>query len=369
MTDNASTQSATERPRILIVRLSAIGDVVMASGLIPALRARWPQAHLAWLVEPAAAPLLAHNPRLDELIVWPRGEWRHLWRTHRYAALLTRFLEFRRRLRASRFDIALDTQGLLKSALWSWLSGAPRRISLIGREGSQQLATERVNRPDEAGQPRRMGSEYRLLASHFGAPDDAFRPDLAIGAAARETARSALGAGVSNAPAGHFAVLCPFTTRPQKHWFEDRWIALALRCREAGLVPVLLGGPTDREAAARISASVPGIVNLAGRLKLDESVAVIAEAALLVGVDTGLTHMGSALNIPTVALFGSTCPYLDAGAPRSSVMYQQLACSPCRRNPTCQGRYDCMRALEVDRVFAEALRMMALPHGTAEVAR
>ena len=66
--------------RILIVRLSAIGDVVMASGLIPALRALHPDAHLAWLVEPAAAPLLAHNPRLDELIIWPRAEWQALWR-------------------------------------------------------------------------------------------------------------------------------------------------------------------------------------------------------------------------------------------------------------------------------------------------
>ena len=361
------TESSTERPRILIVRLSAIGDVVMASGLIPALRARWPQAHIAWLVEPAAAPLLAHNPRLDELIVWPRGEWRQLWRTHRYATLLMRFRELRRRLRAGRFDLALDTQGLLKSGLWSWLSGAPRRISLIGREGSQHLATERVARPDETGVPRRLGSEYRVLARHLGAADEAFRPDLAIGAAAREAARAAVHAGSAGIrEGGRYAVLCPFTTRPQKHWFEDRWIALAARCRDDGLLPVLLGGPNDRDAAARIAAGVPGLVNLTGALKLDESVAAIAGATVLIGVDTGLTHMGSALNVPTVALFGSTCPYLDAGAPRSSVLYEQLACSPCRRNPTCSGRYDCMRALEVDRVHAEARRVMALPVPPAE---
>jgi heptosyltransferase-1 len=364
------TVPATERPRILIVRLSAIGDVVMASGLIPALRSRWPQAHIAWLVEPAAAPLLVHNPRLDELIVWPRGEWRQLWRTHRYATLLTRFRELRNRLRASRFDIALDTQGLLKSGLWSWFSGAPRRISLIGREGSQYLATEQVHRPDEAGVPRRLGSEYRVLARHLGATDDAFQPDLAVGAAAREAARAALRAGLAGVgEGGRYAVLCPFTTRPQKHWFEDRWIALARRCRDGGLVPVLLGGPADREAAQRIAAEVPALVNLAGTLKLDESVAAIADAALLIGVDTGLTHMGSALHIPTVALFGSTCPYLDAGAPRSSVLYEQLACSPCRRNPTCGGRYDCMRALDVERVHAEAQRVMALPDGATESTR
>ncbi|EWS54576.1 glycosyltransferase family 9 protein [Methylibium sp. T29] len=97
--------------RILIVRLSAIGDVVMASGLIPALRALHPEARIAWLVEPAAAPLLAHNPRLDEVIVWPRAEWQQLWRARRYAELWRRFCAFRRALRAQRFDLALDTQG------------------------------------------------------------------------------------------------------------------------------------------------------------------------------------------------------------------------------------------------------------------
>lgn len=73
--------------RILIVRLSAIGDVVMASGLLPALRARYPDAYIAWLAEPAVRELLADNPRLDEVIVWPRGEWRRLWRERRYRAL------------------------------------------------------------------------------------------------------------------------------------------------------------------------------------------------------------------------------------------------------------------------------------------
>ena len=348
-----------EAPRILILRLSAIGDVVMASGLIPALRSRWPHAHVAWMVEPAALPLLAHNPRVDELIVWPRGEWRQLWRERRFVTLARRVLALHRTLRDGRFDLVLDLQGLLKSALWSWLSGAPRRICLIGREGSQWLATERVIPPSE-GAAKRMGTEYRYLATHLGVAEAAFQPDLAIGTTARDAAHAALRDAGIEAGKGACVVLCPFTTRPQKHWFEDRWIALAHRLRTAGWTPVLLGGPDDREAAARIAAGVPGLVNLVGQLKLDASVAVVAQAALLIGVDTGLTHMGSALNVPTVALFGSTCPYFDPVAPRSRVLYEKLACSPCRRNPTCDGRFDCMRALEVDRVMAEALSVAAL---------
>lgn len=370
--------------RILVIRLSALGDVVMASGLIPALRALWPQAHIAWLVEPAAAPLLVHNPRLDEVIVWPRGEWQRLWHERRFVELWRRFRALRRTLRERRFDLVLDAQGLLKSGLWSWLSGAPRRLSLIGREGSHRLATERVLPPADAGK-RPIGAEYRHLARHLGAPAEAFRLDLAVGDEARRKARdqlagaelraaarehSALAAlqAASSGPSlaaadaaatpARYAVLCPFTTRPQKHWFEDRWQALARRFLESGLRPVLLGGPGDSEAAARIAAGVPGLVNLAGLLPLDESVAAIADAAVLIGVDTGLTHMAVALGVPSVALFGSTRPYLDTRTGRSTVLYENLPCAPCRRHPTCGGRFDCMRAFEAERVFDEALRVL-----------
>ncbi|AKJ30626.1 glycosyltransferase family 9 protein [Caldimonas brevitalea] len=348
--------------RILVIRLSAIGDVVMASGLIPSLRQLYPNAHLAWLAEPAAAPLLVHNPRLDEVIVWQRGEWQQLWRQRRYRDVWQRLRALRRQLREGRFDLVIDAQGLLKSGVWSWLSGATRRVTLVGREGSHRLATERVMPPEGAdatsGVPRLIGSEYRHLAAHLGATPQAYRLDLAVGSAAREVAWAQLDAlGV---PGGAYAVLCPFTTRPQKHWFEDRWAELAQQLAERGLQPVLLGGPADREAAARIAAQAPVIANLAGRLKLDESVAVIESTRVLIGVDTGLTHMGSALRRPTVALFGSTCPYQDGDSLLTSVMYDCLPCSPCRRRPTCGGRFDCMRSLEVDAVLARAQRMMEM---------
>ena len=356
----SSEPLASATPRILILRLSAIGDVAMASGIVPALRSRWPDAHLAWLIEPAAAPLLTHNPMLDELIVWPRAEWLALWKTRRLVTLFRRVMAFRRSLRAARFDVVLDLQGLLKSAVWGWLSGAPRRVCLRGREGAHLLATERLEPPPSTA-PKRMGSEYRYLARHLGAAEEAFQPDIAVGDSARLAAHAALASsGIDVTAKARYAVLCPFTTRPQKHWFEDRWTVLAHRLRESGFTPVLLGGPADREAAARIATGVPGIANLVGALKLDESVAAIADAALLIGVDTGLTHIGSALGLPTVALFGSTCPYLDPVAPRSVVLYEKLACSPCRRNPTCDGRFDCMRALEVERVMSEALRVCEL---------
>ncbi|MGM9489819.1 glycosyltransferase family 9 protein [Ideonella sp. YS5] len=348
--------------RILVVRLSAIGDVVMASGLIPALRAAWPQARIDWLTEPATVPLLRHHPDLNEVITWPRAEWQRLWRERRLASLWSAIRRFRADLRGRRFDLVLDAQGLLKSGLLAWMTGAPRRVGLLSREGSQWLMTERVGAPP--GDDPRMSHEYRDLADYLGAPAGSFRLALAVGDAPRQVARAALAeAGIPAAPAGRYVVLAPFTTRPQKHWFEDRWSGLAGAVRAEGLIPVLLGGPGDREASERIAAGNPSIVNLAGRLKLDETVAAIADACLLVGVDTGLTHMGTALNVPTVALFGSTRPYLDALSPRTAVLYQALDCSPCRRHPTCGGAYHCMRHWTVDLVMAAARRLIPAAGG------
>lgn len=343
---------------ILIIRLSALGDVVMSSGLIPALRSVYPQARITWLTEPPAAPLLKDNPHLDQAIVWPRGTWQGLWRERRYLALLKAILAFRRSLRSQRFDLVLDAHGLLKSGLCAWFTGAPHRIGLMPREGSQWLVHERVEPPP--AQDLRMGSEYRYLARHLGAADESFQPDIHPGPQARDVAAAALrDAGVQ----GRYAVICPFTTRPQKHWFDDHWHHLAQGLHARGLTPVMLGGPADAQAATAIAQATPCVVNLAGRLKLDESAAVIAGCALLVGVDTGLTHLGSAFRRPTVALFGSTRPYLDGGSPLTTILYDALPCSPCRRRPTCDGRFDCMRQLTPERVLQAALPLLAKdPH-------
>ncbi|MGM0677491.1 MAG: glycosyltransferase family 9 protein, partial [Pseudomonadota bacterium] len=157
-------------------------------------------------------------------------------------------------------------------------------------------------------------------------------------------------------------VACPFTTRPQKHWVESAWGRLAVRLQEQfGTRLVLLGGPGDREAAERIAAQAGDAVdNRVGETSLTEAAAVISRAHLLVGVDTGLTHMGPAFNVPTVALFGSTCPYLDTGRDNTVVIYHDLPCAPCKRNPTCQGRFDCMTGITVDEVLGKVDAL--LPH-------
>ncbi|MCG8122617.1 MAG: lipopolysaccharide heptosyltransferase, partial [Candidatus Thiodiazotropha taylori] len=147
-----------DKPSILIVRLSAIGDIVFASPLIHALRQRYPRARISWLVQPESKALLEHHPELDEVVIWPRARWQALWKERRWLALWREVASFRRSLQEREFDLALDVQGLLKSGLLTWFSGAGQRIGLGSREGSQYLMTSSV---EKGGEPRRIGCEYR----------------------------------------------------------------------------------------------------------------------------------------------------------------------------------------------------------------
>ncbi|NEX19374.1 glycosyltransferase family 9 protein [Thiorhodococcus mannitoliphagus] len=347
---------------ILLVRLSAIGDIVFASPLVSALRRQWPDAHIAWLVQPECTALLDQHPDLDEVIVCPLRHWQRLWRERRLRELARCIRALRDNLRARDFDLAIDLQGLLKSGALTRLSGARERIGLGSREGSQWLMTRRLPR---GGESKRIGSEYLFLAESLGLPVDGFAMVVHYGepeAAFVEDIirREALGNG--------YAVLCPFTTRPQKHWIEAHWSRLARRIGdELGLVPVLLGGPGDGEAAMRIADATDDlVVDLAGKTSLTEAAAMIDRAALLVAVDTGLGHMGIALDTPSLLLFGSTCPYLDTTRPNAQVLYHQLPCSPCKRRPTCGPRatpeqrpwLDCMQRIEVSEVIAAAKQVL-----------
>lgn len=337
------------------MRLSAIGDIVMASPLIDALRKAHPDAYIAWLAQPECKVLLELHPGLDEVIVWPRAEWARLWESRRWGVLLRELRSLRRSLRERGFDTAIDLQGLLKSGVWAWMSGARERIGLGSREGSARLMTRVLPR---GGDPERIGSEYLFLAEQLGLPIDDFRMRVALSSDDHRFAEDYL---QEHGLGGGHAVICPFTTRPQKHWFEDRWGALVAQLREDLQLPVvMLGGPGDGEAANRIAALAgSGLVNAVGRTGLRQAAALIAGARLLVGVDTGLTHMGIAFAVPTVALFGSTVPYRDTTRPNARVLYHPLNCSPCKRNPTCGGEFTCMRLITGDEVVAAAREVLA----------
>ncbi len=339
--------------RILVVRLSARGDLVFASPLAGALRRRYPLAHIAWVAEERTADVIRHNPHLDEVIVWERASWKRMFRAGRWGTLSRAVGEFVGRLRERRFDVAIDAQGLLRSGVLVFVSGAPVRIGLGSREGSRALMTHVVER---GGNARRIGSEYAHLASVLGLETGAFAMRIPRGAA--ETAMADRVVGDEGLGAG-FVVACPFTIRYHKHWFEDRWSTLIHGIRErTGVGVVLLGGPADRAAADRILEGVAKfpapeapLVDLVGGTTLGEASAVVSRCNVLVGVDTGLSHMAHAYDRPTVLLFGSNTPYLDPPVAEAVILHSGRACSPCRGRLTCEGRIDCMDDISVGQVL------------------
>lgn len=330
---------AASPQKILIVRLSAIGDIVMARPVARALKAAYPNAEIHWLAQPECLSLVNDEPSIDKTIAWPRKQWGQLWQQKHFKQYVSTVREFRRQLRQEHYDLAIDLQGLLKSGVLTWLSGAKTKVGLGSREGSQWLMDEVV--PRNLGNQDLIGSEYRYLIEQISGQRD-YQLQLANSQATQASTQQLIDKLALTKP---FIALCPFTTRPQKHWLDDYWQQLIEALVQQNQYElVMLGGPTDKDYAAQIINGAP-VHNLAGATNLQEAGELIQHAAALVGVDTGLTHMGHAANTPTVAIFGSTRPYLDAERATSHIIYQERSCAPCKRNPSCDGRFDCMQEI------------------------
>ena len=339
---------------ILIIRPSAIGDIVMASPMIRVLRQAWPRATIAWLADPSVTCLLDHHPALDEVITWPKNEWRQLLKKWRYPNLIRNIAAFSRDLRRRRFDLALDAQGLFRSRLLAWLSGATVRVGFESREPGARLMTRIVSRGPNS---KAMSSEYRHLMRTLGLEPGPFAPEIVLSPSDRAAAQAMRD---QHGLQKRYAVICPFTTRPQKHWTETLWAETAAHlAKDFNLAIVLLGGPQEAAGGRRIrSLTDVGLVDFTGQTTLGQAAALVEQAALVIGVDTALTHLGTAFKRPTIALFGATCPYLSTSSSRTIVVYNRLTCSPCKRKPTCAGRYDCMRAIGSEDVYRAARRLL-----------
>lgn len=330
--------------RVLIIRLSAIGDLIFSVAFASALRQSYPKAFLAWLVDERFLGLMASQSALDEVIPWPRSKWIDLWNGRQYLRLAVEVVRFRAMLRNRQFDVAIDLQGLLKSGLMAWFSGASRRIGLGSREGSRFMMTEIYSRSGPKGH---IASEYIGLAESLGLARVVFpswsNPTV-IG----------IGSGTAlNSPAAFYAI-APFTTRPQKHWPASNWKRLVtLIYTRYSLAPLVIGTAQDAVVAEEIAASAPGGMSVAGLTSLEEVPSRIQSARFVIGVDTGWTHLGVALGLPVVAIFGSTHPYERSDWSPLRVVWLALPCSPCRRRPTCGGAFNCLTDIPPEMVLKE----------------
>lgn len=338
----------TNPKNILLIRLSAIGDIVMASGLLSSLKSRWPDARITWLAEPVGASMLTGHPLLQEVLILPRTHWKKLRKRGRLAALAKDVRNFRKQLRGQTFDLVIDAQGLLKSGIWAWQAKGLLKIGLGCREGSHIFfhhVLPRDNTPT-------IASEYRSLAMQLGCAAAHYRMSLAQPGEAKKVVDSLLSeVGIEN-----YAVFCVYTTRPQKHWFEEHWIELAEKVRKKFRLPVIIVGGTEDAAHASELAACGNMYSLAGKTSLLETAELVRRAKLLVGVDTGITHMGIMAGVPTVCLFGSTAPYLSAEG--AEIIYLNKSCSPCKRRPSCGGEFHCMADINAKMVIRRLKRLL-----------
>ena len=343
--------------RILIVRLSAMGDVVHVLPMLAALRAALPDAQIGWLVEERAASLLDGHPQLDRVWVWPRRRLTELLRRGRALAALRVVRDFVRELRAAGYEVTIDAQGNARSASLAWLSGAPRRIGLAhgyAREGAGFLYTDRVA-PTRARQLKVVRA-LELLRP-LGIETRGARALLGISERTREWARAQIEAlGGRPAVAIHPGVS---DFGAIKQWDPVRFGGTAdRRARDHGARCIVTWGPGERELAERVVSASDGAARLAPQTASILELAALYEACdLVIGADTGPIHLAAAIGVPVVGLYGPKDPEMYApwdartGA-ASSVVRRQVHCSPCLRR-TCPNVI-CMPAIQIGDVVAAA---------------
>ncbi len=333
--------------RLLIVKLSSFGDVIHTFPAITDLKAARPDITVDWLVEEGFAPFVALHPGVAEIqtlafrrLRKPPSRWPQLIR---HAARL------RRTLAGRHYDLVVDLQGLLKSALPARLAGP---VSGYDAESAREPAAARLYRYRFAV-PRRMHAverTRRLLAAAVGyaVPEGTGHYGIAAGG----PPDPALGLPARYAMAMHAA------SWPTKLWPEEHWHALLPALAAEGRGVVLAWGNADEKARAeRLAGGVPGAVVLPRVMAGAELAAVIGGAELAVGLDSGLMHLAAALDVPGIWLYGPTDPGLTGPYGKGQTVIQSSwRDAPCRRRScgdTPAGDC-CMRAIGVAAV-AEAI--------------
>lgn len=345
--------------RLLVLRLSALGDVILAMNAVSTLRGALPDASITWLVEDRFASVLDGYRDVDHVVVFERRRLRDARAPHRWPAAIRNLAALRRRLRQPRFDLSIDLQANLKSAWLGRLAGAPRRIGFasgVCREGNHRFTNEHVTPP--AGCKHRHDRDLamvRYLVGDVPQRDPAFEvaPDDAT-AVSNELAEL----GVGSKP---FAILHPGTSAfgDFKRWPTERFARLAdVLADDLDLASLVTWGPGEEPLARAVvdAARSRGSVFLAPSTpSLARVAAWLRRAALYVGADTGVTHLASTLRTPTIALFGPKDPEIYApNGVHVRVVTRAMECRPCGLRYCPLTHTDCMRKLDEDDVFEAA---------------
>ena len=303
-----------EPQRILIIKPSALGDIVHALPVLKLLRTRFPDAVIDWLVVPAFASLLDGHPLLNDVIRFDRKALAGWWKNWEQAKSL---FAFARDLRRRQYDLVIDLQGLLRSGWMTWQTRAATRVGFgYAREFAPLAYTHRVPQPT----PERHAVErYLDTAEALGCGRGPVEFDFAVADADRAAARQLVGGSE------RYAVLLPGTNWPTKRWPVEHFAALVRPLREERGLDVFVAGAADVAGL-----ELPGAASVAGRTSLKQLVALLEGASVVVANDSGPMHIAAALGVPLVTPFGPTNPVRTGPYGRMETVIQlDLVCRPC----------------------------------------
>jgi ADP-heptose:LPS heptosyltransferase len=344
--------------RILLVRLRLLGDVALTTPVIRAVRRRFPNAHVSYLVEPAAAPIVAGNPHLNEVIVTPRRSG---------FARITDDLALARQLRRGRFDVAIDLHGGPRACWLTWLSRAPMRIgyTIAGRSWMYTHVVHRA--PDLAPRHSVLNQADLLRPLGIETCDPVEEPmEMADDFAARVRVHDRLtAAGIGGDDP--IAVMHVSAGNRFRFWPALSSTAAELVARHPRLRVFTVAGPADREAAvavvqdARRKAGGASARIIDADFDLFELRELIARSAVYIGVDSGPAHVAATTNAPIVELIGPTRPersrpWRDPRWFTAMLDSGPLPCRPCDQRQCAPGDFRCLTGITTEQVAAAAGR-------------
>jgi heptosyltransferase I len=380
-TRDASELQSTEFSRILLIKPSALGDVVHTIPVLVKLRARYPNARIDWLITPENADIVRCHPALSNVVLFARRDFSK--RGRRWRALVS-FFDLLKQIRRAKYDLVIDMHGQLRSAFFALVSGAHVRIGFdrpIKRGLTVSAEHDLRNVPSHGWRGAREGSwiaythrvsiptldvhaidRYLWVGPLLGFDDDP--PDLTIHLSSdtvRNVEQLLEEHGVT--PDMPLIILVPGTIWETKHWTIEGFAGVARRFLHDGFAVALAGTKRDEQRCRQIAAAAVGTCDLSGKTTPAELAALIGRAEVAVTNDSGSMHVAASLGKPMVSVFGPTNPvHIGPYQRPESVVRVDLPCSPCnyRRLSQCPFDHACMKQVTPAMVVERVRKIVAM---------
>ncbi|MDD5757472.1 MAG: lipopolysaccharide heptosyltransferase I [Desulfobulbaceae bacterium] len=340
--------------KILLVKTSAIGDVLHTLPALAVLRNYYPKAKISWLVEEEAAGIVLGHPDIDNILISKRKKWLRDFRSGDRSKALKEFFSFIKLVRNEDYDLLIDFQGLLKSSLFIACCRAKRKVG-FGRgmahaEGSYLFLNEHI--PPVPMDIHAVTRDLLLLEA-IGIKSEKIRYTFPVDHEHLDKAKKLLSTvGVDSSKP--LIAINPMTTWPTKHWSSKGFASVADHLIMTGIEVIFTGGASDKGAIQKTIALMNRgqAYNVAGETDLKTLAALFSFSQIVISTDTGPMHLAAAVNTPVVALFGPTAPWRTGPyGKHHQVVRKDLPCSPCLKK-TCQfGSTLCMQKISVNDVM------------------